>query len=1077
MTAKPRPYQGFGNVLTEALKRLAIQRKMKAVQADLAEELGYAARTIYAWRNGEHFPPPEAIEKMARIFVREGVADQKWLNEFLRKGEYGPIEAVITLNKELFGQVNYSNLGLGSHNEVESPKERTINLPEKRGFQNNFFVGALISWSNDFFRWSEASDHMRSSWTGLVIHALSVIASRATPRGFLIFCVSLLLGVITTRLITPVLQWPLEDVEARWMAHLQYGLATLLVPLLVALVTPSDRPNLFQFETVRQQFMFWILKFIGALVGFWVFSIIVIGLAMAWYYIHLPPLLAEFRVVLAMIPLFFSYVTARRIPLDRHKMFNGELRLHPADRIFLAVFTIAGPSTAIFLYYYYWFLANRTIAPIALVILFTVVALWEHRKRHSQAISDPIMTKVVEAISDYSQQRSVARNRRNREIMLKKVQTFWVEGVLESSLYKAVLLQLGIEYKPEMVDHPWDTVLQRPHHPDQLLFKNTKIVDIYDLFGGSFLILGEPGSGKTTALLELARDLITRARYDTDHPIPIVFNLSSWAESRKSLEDWLLDELNSKYYVPVNVAQEWINQDELLFLLDGLDEVKGEYRTSCVQIINQFHRRHMVNVIVCSRTDDYKVLTKKLALSGAIVQKPLSDKQIDEYLDSLGKRLSAVQTAIRADTSLQQLARSPLVLSIIALVYEGITLDDLRSGTLDERRDHLFARYVNRMFEHRRIRGRYTSDQIARGLVWLGKLMQRNAQTVFHIEHLQPSDLSGKAVRALYVRCFQFVFWILVASTFGFSCGLSIYYITNSLNSGIGAGLSYGIVGALGLWMAMTTSYQLKSRVWLGILFGWAIGITVWIFIQHFLISLALGLSTGLVTVFAFRRIEHDAYSNTLASPVLKINTSRKRLGWSWRNGLVGFRKRLPFGLVFGLAGGLTVGFPFGWTLGLAVGIALSLTVAVVGAISYGMVDINIEPISKPNEGILRSLENAIRFGSVSGIWLGIVLGYLVGLLSSPIQGIIAGCSFFIAGFVVAGIVAGGYPVLQHYILRILLHWNENVPLGYANFLNLAVYHIFLRRIGGGYIFIHRLLLEHFAEKALDEKGLTTRSS
>ena len=52
---------------------------------------------------------------------------------------------------------------------------------------------------------------------------------------------------------------------------------------------------------------------------------------------------------------------------------------------------------------------------------------------------------------------------------------------------------------------------------------------IFDQFDQTLLLLGAPGSGKTTLLLELARDLIERAENDSDHPMPVVFNLSSWA--------------------------------------------------------------------------------------------------------------------------------------------------------------------------------------------------------------------------------------------------------------------------------------------------------------------------------------------------------------------------------------------------------------------------------------------------------------------------------------------------------------------------------------------------------------------
>jgi len=65
-----------------------------------------------------------------------------------------------------------------------------------------------------------------------------------------------------------------------------------------------------------------------------------------------------------------------------------------------------------------------------------------------------------------------------------------------------------------------------------LLPPDTKIVDVFDEMGQNLLVLGEPGSGKTTMLLELARDTIARAEKDSDEPIPVVFNLSSWTDSK-----------------------------------------------------------------------------------------------------------------------------------------------------------------------------------------------------------------------------------------------------------------------------------------------------------------------------------------------------------------------------------------------------------------------------------------------------------------------------------------------------------------------------------------------------------------
>jgi len=682
-----------------------------------------------------------------------------------------------------------------------------------------------------------------------------------------------------------------------------------------------------------------------------------------------------------------------------------------------------------------------------------------------KAASSESRAHAIELATLFVQKRVDAINKRNREIMLKKVEVFWVKGVLESSLHGALLLQLGMEYRPDMVDHPWDMVLQRSDQPGRVLPEGTRMVEVFDELGGSFLILGEPGSGKTTALLELARDLIARANQNDTHPIPVVFGLSSWGESRKNIEDWLVDELNTKYDVPNYVGKGWVKGDEVLLLLDGLDEVREEYRDECVDAINQFCRKHMMNMVVCSRTDDYKALTNRLMLPGAIVQRPLTSKQIDRYLANLGSKLGGVRKAIKTDSILQQLARSPLVLSIIALAYWGMSIDDFRPGTLEERRNHLFMTYVDRMFEHRKIIGKYKSDQIIRRLIWLGKLMKKNAQTAFHIEQLQPSALSSGIARAIYIGGVKLAVWLLVGLSVGFPCGLGLCLVTKSLVYGMIAGVLYGLTSSLGISIAIAGSYQLEYRALLGLIFGCAIALTVWVFISDLPISIILGFSVGVVTVFAYRRIGAGTSASTMSDAILKISTARKRLGWSWRTGGVGFAKRLPLGVVFGLAAGLTAGLVFGWSFGLAVGAMLCLTMAVAGAVSYGMIDVNIEPISRPNEGIWRALQNGLRFGVIGGLWIGCVSGYLGGLLTDPISGLAIGTSFFVAGFAVAGAIAGGFAVMQHCVLRVLLFCYEDVPLKYPEFLNRAVYHILLRKVGGGYIFVHRLLLEHFAAR------------
>ncbi len=145
---------------------------------------------------------------------------------------------------------------------------------------------------------------------------------------------------------------------------------------------------------------------------------------------------------------------------------------------------------------------------------------------------------------------------RNRRVMLDHVENFWVRGVLEKSLHGATLLELGIKEDPGAISYPWTV---KREATDEALPAGKSMLEIFQEIGlgRSLLILGAPGSGKTTMLLELARGLIGQARGDAIEPIPVVFNLASWKESQ-SLGDWLAEQLNLVYYVPRKIAPSWV---------------------------------------------------------------------------------------------------------------------------------------------------------------------------------------------------------------------------------------------------------------------------------------------------------------------------------------------------------------------------------------------------------------------------------------------------------------------------------------------------------------------------------------
>lgn len=151
------------------------------------------------------------------------------------------------------------------------------------------------------------------------------------------------------------------------------------------------------------------------------------------------------------------------------------------------------------------------------------------------------------------QKKPTTTEERNRDAMLQNVRKFWIEGVLENSLHNTTMIELDLKPDSGAVDNPWDTLIRTPSGNETLT--DERVIDIFDRLNGKVLILGDPGGGKTTTLLTLARDLLHRAEADTAHPIPAVLNLSSWSETQLPLTDWIVEDLNTKYQVPRNVGQ------------------------------------------------------------------------------------------------------------------------------------------------------------------------------------------------------------------------------------------------------------------------------------------------------------------------------------------------------------------------------------------------------------------------------------------------------------------------------------------------------------------------------------------
>jgi hypothetical protein len=198
-------------------------------------------------------------------------------------------------------------------------------------------------------------------------------------------------------------------------------------------------------------------------------------------------------------------------------------------------------------------------------------------------------------------------------------------------------------------------------------------------------------------------------------------------------------------------------------------------------------------------------------------------------------------------------------------------------------------------------------------------------------------------------------------------------------------------------------------------------------------------------------------------------------LHWSWSDKQLDLGGRLSrdvvgalaYGLAWGVVGGLAVELVFKRGVGVRVGLGVWL-VATVGALLVvliaGLRNTRVEERSTPNQGIRRSARSALMAGLAEGIYgalgNGVVITLGVGLTAGLAGGLIAGLVAGLAG----GLIAGGAACIRHFVLRFVLSHDGYIAINYVRFLNEAADRTLLRKVGGGYIFVHRLLLDYFAD-------------
>jgi hypothetical protein len=233
---------------------------------------------------------------------------------------------------------------------------------------------------------------------------------------------------------------------------------------------------------------------------------------------------------------------------------------------------------------------------------------------------------------------------------------------------------------------------------------------------------------------------------------------------------------------------------------------------------------------------------------------------VSSYLARGGSKLAALREAVDTDPVLQELAQTPLMLSIISLACQGVDGNELakqKADTPEERRKQIFGLYVEQMLQRKGTASLvFPKEKLIGWLSWLAGKMKEHSQSIFLVEGLQPTWLGTKAKRAAYGPVAALSFGLLFGLLFrlpnaGPSCGMILLGVglgcwsESPLKNGVISGSIGGLSGGLGVGLGAGLSGGLLSGLSGGLVAGLIIG-------------LGVGLITGLIGVLGVGSLKYQ---------------------------------------------------------------------------------------------------------------------------------------------------------------------------------------------------------------------------
>ncbi len=209
------------------------------------------------------------------------------------------------------------------------------------------------------------------------------------------------------------------------------------------------------------------------------------------------------------------------------------------------------------------------------------------------------------------------------------------------------------------------------------------------------LLLGKPGSGKSTTIKQLLGAEAKKCQDDLEHPIPVLIELRRLDE--KNSFDIAMNTLIAKslgvrgFRLEVNDIPKLLDEQEFLLLLDGLNELPSssrslaDWRETFAHIPMMFTSRELGE-------ENYLGITDRLQI------RPLSNEQVDKFISNKLDKSLAPKLKQALNYHLREITDNPMLLGMLCKTFQ-------KSSTIPKNQGELFRQFTYDEYEKHKPKG------------------------------------------------------------------------------------------------------------------------------------------------------------------------------------------------------------------------------------------------------------------------------------------------------------------------------------------------------------------------------------